>query len=317
MGSTPTRGLVAPVTELAPVIDVAPVTELAPVAGRARDGEPAPGGALPNRIARLYRHLRDLESLAPGPGVDELFGELVQVCVRTDQSASPRVLADPRVRELMPDLQRICAEGESFLEQVWAHRVIGSADPWAELAQFPYLDNYRQLTRLELHALAGAGHRRRQAGRVCFLGGGPLPLTAVLMRADLGTPVDVVDNRAEAVDLARRVIGRLAPGPGIRVVQADAASADDMHRILAGCDVVVLAALVGCTRRQKQAVLSAVGGALATGAYLVVRSTHGLRSLLYPVVDVGDVARMAGCLPQVLVHPLGDVVNSVLVARRG
>ncbi|HEY6795062.1 MAG TPA: nicotianamine synthase family protein [Kineosporiaceae bacterium] len=300
MGSTPTRRLDAPVA-----------------AQLARDGDPAPGRALlPDRIARLYRHLRDLESLAPAPGVNRLFGELVNVCVRTDQSAAPTVLADPRVQQLLPDLLRICAEGESLLEQAWAHRVIGSADPWAELAQFPYLDNYQQLTRLEPHALAGAGHRRQQSRRVCFLGGGPLPLTAVLMHAELGTPVDVVDNRPEAVDLARRVIGRLAPGPGIRAVRADAAAADDMRRTLAGCDVVVLAALVGCTRQQKQVVLSAVGGALEAGAYLVVRSTHGLRSLLYPVVDVGDVARVAGCLPEVLVHPLGDVVNSVLVARR-
>jgi nicotianamine synthase len=51
-------------------------------------------------------------------------------------------------------------------------------------------------------------------------------------------------------------------------------------------------------------------------SYLVVRSAHGLRSLLYPVVELGDVAEAAACVPQVLVHPLGDVVNSVLVARR-
>jgi len=281
-----------------------------------RGGAVAPGSALPDRIADLYRHLQGLESLAPAPRVDELFGELVEVCVRADQAAAPTVLDDPRIRRLSPDLLRICSEGESLLELAWARRVIDSADPRAELARFPYLENYRQLTRLELHALAGAGHRPQQGRRVCFLGGGPLPLTAALMHAELGTPVDVVDNHAEAVDLARQVIGRLAPGAGIRVVEADAASAEDMGRILAGCDVVVLAALVGCTRPQKQAVLSAVGGALDAGAYLVVRSTHGLRSLLYPVVDVSDVAELAGCLPQVLVHPLGDVVNSVLVARR-
>jgi nicotianamine synthase len=48
----------------------------------------------------------------------------------------------------------------------------------------------------------------------------------------------------------------------------------------------------------------------------VVRSAHGLRSLLYVMVEPGDVAEAAGCMPQVLVHPLSDVVNSVLVARR-
>jgi nicotianamine synthase len=128
--------------------------------------------------------------------------------------------------------------------------------------------------------------------------------------------VDVVDNEPRAADLARRLLDRLASGPGLRVAQADATSAADMARLLAGCDVVVVAALVGHTRGQKRAVLRTVGRALDPGAYLVVRSAHGLRSLLYAVVELGDVAEAAGCVPQVLVHPLGDVVNSVLVARR-
>lgn len=126
----------------------------------------------------------------------------------------------------------------------------------------------------------------------------------------------VVDNDPRAAGLARRVLDRLAPGPGLRVAQADATSAADMTRLVAGCDVVVVAALVGHTRTQKRAVLRAVGGALEPGACLVVRSARGLRSLLYAVVEAGDVAEAGGCLPQVLVHPLGNVVNSVLVARR-
>jgi nicotianamine synthase len=77
-----------------------------------------------------------------------------------------------------------------------------------------------------------------------------------------------------------------------------------------------VAALVGHTREQKRAVLRAVGRALDPGAYLVMRSAHGLRSLLYAVVEPGEVTEPAACVPQVLVHPLGDVVNSVLVARR-
>jgi hypothetical protein len=58
-------------------------------------------------------------------------------------------------------------------------------------------------------------------------------------------------------------------------------SAEDMARLLTGCDTVVVAALVGHTRDEKRAVLRAVGRALDPGAYLVVRSAHGLRSLLY------------------------------------
>jgi nicotianamine synthase len=276
----------------------------------------APAAGLCDRIVRLHEHLSRLSDLAPAPEVNALFQELVRVCVQADDRAAPPVLADTRIRRLRPDLLRLCSQGESLLEQAWAHRVLQAADPRAELGRFTYLENYQRLSRLEVHALAGAGHVPRPGGRVCFLGGGPLPVSALLMHRELGAAVDVVDNEPQAADLARRLLSRLAPGPGLRVTQADATSAEDMAQLLAGCDVVVVAALVGHTRMQKRAMLHAVGRALDPGAYLVVRSAHGLRSLLYAVVEPGDVTEAAGCAPQVLVHPLGDVLNSVLVARR-
>jgi len=280
-----------------------------------RHGDGAHAG-LCDRIIRLHEDLSRLDSLAPAPEVNALFQELVRVCVRADRRAAPPILADARIRRLRPGLLRLCSQGESLLEQAWARGVLAAADPWAELGRFTYLENYRQLSRLEVHALAAAGHVPRPGGRVCFLGGGPLPLSALLMHRELGADVDVVDNQPEAADLARRLLNRLAPAAGLRVAQADATCAEDMAQALAGCDVVVVAALVGHNRGQKRAVLRAVGRALEPGAHLVVRSAHGLRSLLYAAVEPGDVAEAAGCMPQVLVHPLGDVVNSVLVARR-
>jgi nicotianamine synthase len=276
----------------------------------------SPATGLCDEIVRLHEHLDRLGSLAPAPEVNVLFDQLVRACVHADDRVAPRVLADARIQRLRPSLLRLCSEGESLLEQAWAHRVLAAADPWAELSRFTYLENYRQLTRLEMHTLAGTGHVARAGSRVCFLGGGPLPVSALLMHRELGMAVDVVDNEPHAAGLARRVLSRLAPGPGLSVAQADATRADDMTRLVAGCDVVVVAALVGHTRGQKGAVLRAVGRAMDPGAYLVVRSAHGLRSLLYEVVEPGDVAEAAGCVPQVLVHPLGEVVNSVLVARR-
>lgn len=290
--------------EFPPDVEIAPAVEITPTAG------------LCDRIVRLHEDLSRLDNLAPAPEVNALFQELVRVCVHADDRAAQPVLADARIRRLRPDLLRLCSQGESLLEQAWAHGVLEAADPWAELGRFPYLENYQQLSRLEVHTLAAAGHVPRPGGRVCFLGGGPLPVSALLMHRELGAAVDVVDNEPRAADLARRLLDRLAPGPGLRVAQADATSAADMARLLAGCDVVVVAALVGHTRGQKRAVLRAVGHALDPGAYLMVRSAHGLRSLLYAVVELGDVAEAAGCVPQVLVHPLSDVVNSVLVARR-
>ncbi|MBT8227662.1 MAG: nicotianamine synthase [Dactylosporangium sp.] len=267
------------------------------------------------RILALYQRLRAQDSPAPSPVVNALFADLVSACVRAETVDARSVLEDPRIHEVRSDLIRLCAEGEGLLERDWARRALAAEDPQAETAAFPYRDNYEQLARFEAHALAGAGYDPGATRRACFIGGGPLPLSGVLLYRNLTAEVTIVDRDAEAVDLSARLVGRLVPGGGIRVMLADATSDSDMVRAACGCDVVVLAALVGLTRTQKQVVLRAVGAALKPGAHLVVRSAEGLRSLLYPVVDIRDV-RDAGFVPEALVHPLGEVVNSVLVARR-
>lgn len=49
------------------------------------------------------------------------------------------------------------------------------------------------------------------------------------------------------------------------------------------------------------------------GAMLLARSARGLRTLLYPPVDL---RAMPGFEVLEVVHPTDDVVNSVVVARR-
>jgi nicotianamine synthase len=274
------------------------------------------GTGVRERIVGIYQRLRSLDSLAPSPVVDRLFTDLVQACVTTDPRHTATVLGDERVRALRPHLRQLCSDGETFLEKAWAREVLRSPDARLRLADFPYLANYEKLARLEVHALAASGHDLTSQPTVCFIGGGPLPLSAIFLQRLLAARVRVVDRDPEAVELSGRVLGLLLPAAdAICVRRADARSVDDLAAAVDGCEVVVVAALVGTDAMDKRTVLANLGRVLQPGARLVVRSADGLRSLLYPVVDVGDV-RDAGLEPEALVHPLGEVVNSVLVARR-
>jgi nicotianamine synthase len=272
-------------------------------------------GPLSCRIVSLYEQLCAQDSRAPSPTVNALFAELVHACVHVDTGAVAAVLADPRIRAVRSDLTRLCAEGESLLESAWARRALAATDPRAETAAFPYRRNYEQLARLELHALAGVGHRVEATRRVCFVGGGPLPLSAILLCRTLTAGVTVVDRDVEAVRLSRQLVDRLAAAERITVVLSDAASASNMAHATAGCDVVVVAALVGTTREEKRSALNAIGTSIEPGTYVVIRSADGLRSLLYPPVDIRDV-HDAGLVPEIVLHPFGEVINSVIVARR-
>jgi nicotianamine synthase len=276
-----------------------------------------PPGEVADRIVALYDELERLAAeseLEPGDPTDGLFAGLVDLCAHRSEPDAAAVLADPRVRAAAGRLRRLCAEGEFRLERSWAHRISAATDPEREFAAFPYLDNYRALTALELNTIAGLRPGHPEPGRVCVLGSGPLPLTALLIARTLGATVEAVDLDPEATGLAGDVLRRLAGGGLVQPRTDDAGRSAGAS----AADVVVLAALVGLDPVGKREVIAAVARRLRPGALLLVRSAHRLRTLLYPPCTVDDlVAAGDGQLrPLAELHPMTDVVNSVVIAVR-
>lgn len=270
---------------------------------------------------RLLKTVRELELLAAEPGglepgerTDRVFAELVELCGHRPGPVAAAVLADPRIGAVAGRLRRLCSAGEYRLELSWARRVAAADDAEAALRSFPYLANYRALVKLELGTVTGLA--AGTPGRVCVLGSGPLPLTALLMARVLGCAVDAVDVEAEATLLAGGVLRRLPGGELVRGLSADAAG----FAGTAEADVVLLAALVGLDPAAKRDVIGAVVDRMRPGALLLVRSAHRLRTLLYPPLTADDLAAAAGGAGRLRllaeVHPLADVVNSYLVAER-
>ena len=87
----------------------------------------------------------------------------------------------------------------------------------------------------------------------------------------------------------------------------------DVTRDLGGYDVVFLAALVGMDEEEKARVLGHLERYMTPGAVLLVRSAHGARGFLYPVVDISGIS---GFEVLSVVHPSDEVINSVVIARR-
>lgn len=268
-----------------------------------------PAEDLCEQIAAIHATLNQLPSLEPGPAVNDVFANLVRICEYRRGEDADQVLTDPRIRALTPRLRQLCAAGEFLLERSWARRVIGAEDPDAELSSFPYLANYEELTTLEVHALAGVGLNLDRVRRICFLGGGPLPLSALLISRKLSTPVDVVDVSGEATAFGTQVGERVALSNQVYFHHADAGD----FNAAAESDVVVLAALVGLDRSTKHRILHALSRRMPSGSMLIVRSSHGLRTLLYPPLELSD---LQDWQPLSVVHPLNAVVNSVVVAVR-
>jgi nicotianamine synthase len=266
---------------------------------------------LAGRVATIYESLRGQPGLAPSTMVDRLFTELVELCGDDGGDLSPRaarVLGDERITSRLAGLHELCAEGEYLMETHWSRRIAAADQPPEVLEQFPYIGNYRELTRLEINLLRCFGVEPGKARRICFLGAGPLPLSALCLHEELGVPVDVVDRSAEAVALGSACVNALIGRGAVRFHLAEAAEFEQV----AEADVVVLGALAGLDQEAKNAILASLWQRLGPGAVLLVRSAAGLRRLLYPAVGTHD---LGGWEQLGVLHPLNDVINSVIVLR--
>lgn len=257
-----------------------------------------------DRIVHLTDQLAALPDLRPDPRTNALFGDLVQVVLAAPDRHAREVLTHPDVVSRRDAVRDLSARGETALEHAWAEHIASSPDPRAALEAFPYLDNYDRLTALEVRSLTRSGGA---PASVAVLGCGPLPLSTLGYADALGCPVVGLDRDPAAVALARRVADRIG-ATEVRFEHGDAADVG-----LAEHDTVVLAALVGETPSAKTAILDRVARTMRPGALLLARSARGLRTLLYPPVDL---TAMPGFEVLEVVHPTDDVINSVVVARR-
>lgn len=239
------------------------------------------------------------------------------------------------MKEAIPSLRTISSEAEFCLESHWAEYIMNGGDPlevFERLRSFPYHDNYEQLTRMELCAISSVGPVPR---KIAFIGSGPLPLTSLCLLRTLRsglldektsayphgdraeTPSNFVvlniDHNESAIAASLSLsmkLGDESQGMEFICTEADSTAVD-----LREFDAVYLAALVGLSQAEKEDILISIADRMRDGATMVVRTSWGLRSCLYPELDMSTerlLQRFELCL---VVHPYGRVINSVIVAR--
>jgi len=232
---------------------------------------------------------------------------------------------DERVSRSLGQIRNLCSTAEYHLESHWAS-YIGDQDPSptvyklgtnhmtlftksflanplvanTRLEEFPYYDNYVDLTHMELSALSSV--MPESPSRIAFIGSGPLPLSTLCILDTLknlrqsqklpnwsNTPstsvkypyILNVDRDLDATKLAISLCESLGKRTeGIYHQQTDATSHDLSLR---NFHVVFLAALVGNSQEEKEVILMDIAGKMDVGSFVVIRTAHGLRTLLYPV----------------------------------
>ncbi|KAL8877095.1 MAG: hypothetical protein Q9198_004827 [Flavoplaca austrocitrina] len=246
--------------------------------------------SLVTRIVACYVQLSQLPTLRPSTKVNSIFNDLVRLCCDTfDEVIAEKVLTHPNIVDIVTPLRCLCSIGEYQLEAHWTERILECGSPKEAgimFLKFPYYDNYLDLVRMELNALASAT-RSGRAKRFAVLGSGPLPMTALCIILESmkqnGNAVVVhnVDRDPWAIAKSSAMCRKL--GYRLDQVSFQCAEVEDQTLDLQDFDVVCLASLVGTTSEQKQSVVAQVARKMGPGAMLLLRSAHWMRSLLYPV----------------------------------
>ncbi|MCH8518984.1 methyltransferase, partial [Candidatus Gracilibacteria bacterium] len=176
--------------------------------------------------------------------------------------------------------------------------------PWNTLKEFLYFQNYEDLSRLEYLNLSFYC----LPTKILFLGGGSLPLTAILLAKNYNVQCKVVDYDTEAVELGRKLIEKLGLEKNIQYVLADAYDYNDTERY----DVCYIAALIWGDEDTQKKLLSHIKDTIQV-QYFLIRSSHGTRELLYRKVSLSLLRKYLDI--EHIIHPKNHIINSIIIAR--
>ncbi|CAN0897258.1 Nicotianamine synthase [Linum grandiflorum] len=266
------------------------------------------------KVCQLYDEISSLETLKPSEDVNSLFTELVHTCMPPNPIDVDTDLF-PEVQEIRSKLIVLCGQAEGYLESHYS-AILGSyPNPLDHLEMFPYYNNYLKLSLLEF-TLLKESHPSLNPKKVAFLGSGPLPLTSIVLATKHLTNATFhnYDIDHEANELASGLVSsdqELSP----RMVFHTKDVMEVTDEELGEFDVVFLAALVGMDKKVKVKVIRHLGKHMRDGAVLMLRSAHGARGFLYPVVKNRDL-EVHGFEVDSVFHPMDEVINSVVIAHK-
>jgi len=255
------------------------------------------------QIISIAEQLEGFSSLSPRAEVNNLFSALVDLVIQTPGTIATEVLATSVVQTVVPQLQLLSAQGESALELYWAEKFLAKLHiSIGDLEEFPYFANYEALTALEMTALQ---KHNLLTEPILFVGGGPLPLTAILLAHRYGIRFRVIDCDAKAVLVSTRLIQKLGLENLILVECVDLRDVVIMEK------TIFLASLVGGSISEKQQLFTQLAQKIPHDATVVSRSVQGLGELLYvpkpSTSEFIDVETFMGTR---------EIINTVVISRK-
>jgi|GEM_PF-458381 GNAT superfamily N-acetyltransferase len=231
---------------------------------------------LGNNEETILSVLNQVERCCPAPEGRFDFAELHESIMELekfvfsfepDDETAPSILED-LTPEQVARLTDAYSVWETELEARFAHRVIRGEVP---VSDYLLYDRFETLLQRELALV-----RNGPPERILFIGSGPLPVSAIHMHYQTGSPVDCVDRDAGAVEISRQVIEKCGLGDSVRVF------CDQGERYDVGEYDLILVALLA---KPKKNILRNLRKRSKLDARILCRTSLQLRTLVYEPTD--------------------------------
>jgi len=253
-------------------------------------------------IPTAIKETLELRDLVPSEHVNKVMTNLVNSVIYDKKTAVASI--EPA---LQATIRTISSNAETEMEKYWAQVVIDAEKPHEALQDFPYIENYSELTERELRLASETGLTLDQSCTALIIGSGPLPLSAFEIHKQTGAHIEHVDGSEEAIALSKAISAAL---------QIDArfyCAMGDQVALTGTYELVLIAALAGSSVEDKQRIVNNILPHLAPNGRIIIRSAKGNRELLYPVIDA---AKLTGVRLLSEYHPTDHIINSVLIYER-
>ncbi len=211
----------------------------------------------------------------------------------------PSILDNERMNEALKIIRKFYITAGINLEMQNALDILTATEPWAKLESFHFYDRYVILVHTEGRLASFSAW-----DTVVFVGGGPLPVTLMLLNKFYGVRGISVEIMSEMAQLSERVLDKLGLGQEIEVVCGDETALSYLCY-----DGVMVAALAEPKRR----VFRNVRRLVAPEIKILYRTYSGMRAILYAPVIKED---LAGFQELDKILPTGKVNNTSVLIRK-
>jgi ribosomal protein S18 acetylase RimI-like enzyme len=157
---------------------------------------------------------------------------------------------------------------QTGLEDEFAHRVVKDG---LALQDYLLYERFSALVKRELALISRSGFQR-----ILFLGSGAVPISALLLHAETGVPVDCVARDSSAIEISRKVVESFGVGGAVTVLGDKDSDYDTQNY-----DLIV----IGILFRSKKNVLKTVRKRSQPGCQVLCRTSCGTWQLIYESIS--------------------------------